>query len=92
MVSKEKQVVVVDPELWMSRNLHYMEKQSGWHIFTTIYWGIYILFLGLLLIFYSSFALNVTYFLGVALFLLSLMIIIYGFATSLHFKLMKRYG
>ncbi len=92
MVSKEKQVVVVDPELWMNRNLHYQERQSGWKIFTSIYWSIYLLFVGGLLIFYNALGLTITYFFGIAMFLFSLMLIIYGFTTSLHFKLMKRYG
>ena len=91
-MAREKQVVVIDPELWMNRNLHYQERQSGWKIFTSLYWSIYLLFVGALLIFYNPLGLSLTYFFGVSIFLLSLMLIIYGFATSLHFKLMKRYG
>ncbi|MGC8710738.1 MAG: hypothetical protein ACP5RF_04005 [Candidatus Micrarchaeia archaeon] len=90
--SKGKQVVVVDPDLWMNRMLHYNERHSGWQIFTSIYWSIFILFVGALLIYYNSLGLNLNLFFGLILFLLGLMVIVFGFTTSLHLKLMKRYG
>jgi len=91
-MAKEKQVVVVDPELWMNRHLHYQERQSGWKIFVSIYWSIYLLFISALLISYNSLGLSLTSFFGASVFILSLMLIIYGITTALHFRLMKRYG
>ena len=90
MATKEK--MVLDPELWMNRTLHYQEKQSGWVIFQAIYWSIYILLIGIFLVSYTRLAFTVPIFFGVSLFVLALMIIIYGFTRSLHLKLMKRYG
>ncbi|MGC8662381.1 MAG: hypothetical protein ACP5RT_01185 [Candidatus Micrarchaeia archaeon] len=92
MVSKEKQIIVVDPELWVKRNLNFIEKQSRWHIFTTIYWGIYVLILGSLLVFYSSISINLIYLFGTSLIIFSIMLIIYGFSVALHSKLMKKYA
>lgn len=74
------------------RHLHYLEKHSGWHIFKGIFWGIYLFILGLLLISLVPTNLSYTDFLGWALILLSFFVVIYGFTTSLHSKLMKRYA
>jgi len=89
---KEKNVVTIDPELWMNRMLHYQERHSGWAIFTSIYWSIYVLLLSFLLIFYNSLNFSVASFFGVALFVFAIMAIIFGFTQSLHYKLLKRYG
>jgi len=91
-ISKGKQVIVVDPELWMNRKLHYDEKRSGWQIFTSIYWSIFILVVGAMLIYYNTIGLTLYLFFGVVFFLFALMIIVYGFTASLHLKLMRRYG
>ncbi len=91
---EKKNVVTVDPELWMKRQLHYQERQSGWRIFQTIYWAIYIFVFSIILLYagYRSLAINTTLLFGDALFVFSIMLIIYGFAAALHFKLLKRYG
>lgn len=90
--NSKKSVVIVDPDLWMKRTLHYQEKHGAWAIFATIYWSIYLLLLSLLLVYYTSIGFSVSSFLGTILFILAIMIIIFGFVESLHYKLMKKIG
>ncbi len=90
MATKEK--IAIDPELWMKRMLHYEERHSGWVIFQAIYWSIYLLVIGVLLVSYARLALTVPIFFGISLFVLAIMLIIYGFTRSLHLKLMERYA
>lgn len=79
-------------EIRMKRYLHYREKHSGWHIFNAVYWGIYILIVGLILIFESSLHYTTTISAGVSLVILAVMLVVYGFASALHLKFMKKYG
>ncbi|MCL4373875.1 MAG: hypothetical protein M1360_03275 [Candidatus Marsarchaeota archaeon] len=88
-MAEKKNVVVIDPSIQYTRMLHYREKHSGWEIFKSIYWGIYILLLGL---FVLSSSITVASFLGFALITFALFFIVYGFSVSLHLKLMKRYA
>lgn len=88
----KKEAMVVDPDLWMKRMLHYQEKHSGWIIFGSIYWSIYIFLIGIFLVSYVRLGFTLPIFLGVSLFVLAIMVIIYGFTRSLHLKLMERYG
>jgi hypothetical protein len=76
----------------MKRMLHYRERHAGWHIFNSIYWGIYIFFVGTILVLQQALHYTTTVTLGVSLIVLSLMVIIYGFVRALHGKFMKRYG
>ncbi len=93
MVEKRaKENVVLDPEPYMERMLHYKEKHSGWYIFQSIYVGIYLFIVGLLFILQDKLGFNTNYTLGTSFVVLSLMVIVYGFVMSLHTKLMKRYG
>ncbi|MEM3572355.1 MAG: hypothetical protein QW530_01340 [Candidatus Micrarchaeaceae archaeon] len=91
-MAERKQKIVVDPEMWMARQLHYQERQSGWHIFISIYWSIFVLLVSMLLMFYARLALTIYTFFGLVLFVFAVMTIIYGFTNALHLKLMKRYG
>ena len=79
-----------------SRRLHYMEKHSGWMIFKSIYWGIYVFLLGVLLLtVYGSstgFMVSPASFVGWALVLFAIFYIVFGFTTSLHLKLMKKHA
>ncbi|MEM3212035.1 MAG: hypothetical protein QXR85_01845 [Candidatus Micrarchaeaceae archaeon] len=76
------------------RYLNYRAMHSGWITFRAIYWAIYILVIGGLLIFYGKAALPISWslFLGTSLVLLAVMIIIYGAAESLHHKLMRKHA
>ncbi|MEM3791572.1 MAG: hypothetical protein QXL16_02490 [Candidatus Micrarchaeaceae archaeon] len=77
---------------YFSRLLHYNERQSGWYIFRSIYWSIYLLLIAVLLIYYGPLGLSLSTFLGLSIFIFSIMFIIFGFTQSLHHKLMKRYA
>ncbi len=89
-MAEKKMVVTIDPSMQYSRQLHYAEMHSGWHIFRAVYWSIYILFVGLIL--YTGSNMSLQQFFGTSIMLLALFYIVYGFSTSLHLKLMKRYA
>jgi len=76
------------------RYLDYKARHSGWITFRSIYWAIYLLVIGALLIVNGklSFPISWAMFFGVALVLLAVMVIIYGAAESLHHKLMRKHG
>ena len=76
------------------RYLDYKARHSGWIVFRSVYWAIYLLVIGALLIVNGklSFPISWAMFFGVALVLLAVMVIIYGAAESLHHKLMRRHG
>ncbi len=91
-MAEKKMVVTIDPSMQYSRQLHYSEMHSGWAIFKAVYWSIYILFVGLILYSNVPGGMSVTQFFGISIMLLALFYIVYGFSTSLHLKLMKRYA
>ncbi|MGC8676091.1 MAG: hypothetical protein ACP5T3_01055 [Candidatus Micrarchaeia archaeon] len=76
------------------RYLDYKAMHGGWITFRSIYWAIYLLVIGGILVFYGKSALMISWplFWGTALVLLAVMIIIYGAAESLHHKLMRRHA
>lgn len=91
-----KQVFLIDPTLQYERRLKFEEKHAGWRIFQTIFWGIYIFILGLiLLLFYktdTTSTVNLYAFFGWALTLFAIFVILYGFSMSLHLRLMRKYA
>ncbi|MCL4375516.1 hypothetical protein M1394_01830 [Candidatus Marsarchaeota archaeon] len=89
---KEKNVITIDPSLWMDRQLHLNERRAGWSIFRAIYWGIYFIIFGSLLIYYSTLGLTVPLFFGIVIFIFAIMLIIFGFVEAMHNKLMKKYA
>ena len=76
------------------RYLNYKAMHSGWITFRAIYWAIYLLVIGSVLIVYGKTSSPISWplFSGTAIVLLAVMIIIYGAAESLHHKLMKRHA
>ncbi len=74
------------------RHLHYLEKHSGWHIFRGVFWGIYLFIIGLLLATVVPGTLTYPAFFGWSLIILSFFVVIYGFTTSMHHRLMKKYA
>lgn len=76
----------------MKRMLHYRERHSGWYIFRSVYWAVYVFVIGYLFIAESVQNLPVGFMAGSALVILSVAIVLYGFASALHLKLMKKYG
>lgn len=76
------------------RMINFMAKQSGWIVFRSVYWAIYLLLLGILLLFYSVQQVSVSLqtFFGWAFTILAVMIIIYGAVETLHHKLMRKYS
>ena len=89
---KAKENVVLDPEPYMERMLHYREKHSAWYIFQSIYVGIYFFIVGSLFVLQGQTKYDTRQTFGISLVILSFMVIVYGFVMSLHAKLMKRYG
>jgi len=88
----EKLIVTLDPSMEYSRRLHYNEKHSGWAIYRAIYWSIYLFVFGVLLYTLVPAGMPVSGFIGLAIMLLAIFVIVYGFTSSLHLKLMKRYA
>ena len=79
-------------ELAYKRHLHYQERHSGWHIFRALYAGIYLFIIGVILATLVPGTLSYTFYFGWALILLALFVVVYGFTTSMHLKLMKKYA
>ena len=79
----------VDP---IERMLHYRERHAGWYIFRSIYWGVYLFIVGVLLVLMDSLNYTTSDVVGTAFILLAVMIVVYGFVEALHNKLMKKYG
>ncbi|MGC8647450.1 MAG: hypothetical protein ACP5SA_01375 [Candidatus Micrarchaeia archaeon] len=88
-MAERKNIITIDPSIEYARMLHYKERHSGWEIFKAIYWGIYILFIGMLVLWPGMTLVN---FIGYAVIAFALFFMVYGFSVSLHLKLMKRYG
>lgn len=84
-------VITIDPDMMYARKLHHDEKHSGWHIFKSIFWAIYLFVMGAIL-YLAVPQLSISKFFGWALIILAIFLIIYGFSKSLHLKLMKRYA
>lgn len=84
--------MAVDPEPYMRRMLHYRERHSGWYIFRSAYWGVYLFLIGILFMVQSTESFPVGFTFGISMVILAVMLVIYGFATALHNKLMKKYG
>lgn len=91
-MAERKFTVTIDPTLELQKRLHYREKQSGWEIYRAVYWGIYIFILGLLVLTAMPKVLNAYGFVGWALVLLAMFVVVYGFVLSLHLKLMKKHA
>jgi hypothetical protein len=90
MAERKRNVITIDPTLQYERMLHYKEKHSGWIIYKSVFWGIYAFALGVLLL--SQVVTTVEGFLGWALMIGAIFVIVNGFAESLHLKLMKYHG
>lgn len=76
------------------RMLAYNARHTGWIIFRSVYWAIYLLLLGILLLYYSvnNVGISLQVFFGWAFTILAIMLIIFGAAETLHHKLMRKYG
>ncbi len=72
--------------------LRYKERHQGWHIFRALFWSIYFVVMGFMLIYYNAIGFTTTLFLGVAFIIFAVMLILYGLTEALHHKLMKKYG
>ena len=92
MPKEKEKAVLIDPDLYMKRMLHYQEKHAAWHIFKAVYWAIYVFTVGLLFMVQSIAYYPTAFTFGTALVLLSVMIVIYGLVNALHNKLMKKYA
>jgi hypothetical protein len=84
--------VTVDPSVQIRRHLQGRERESGWEVFKAIYWGIYSFALGLMLLLAVPRMLDITGFIGWALILLSMFVVVYGLVISLHLRLMRKHG
>ncbi len=92
MPKSNKTVVTVDPDLYMKRMLEYKERHSAWFIFRAVYWAIYVFVVGLLFMIESAQFYPLGFTFGSSLVIFAVMLVIYGFATALHNKFMKKYG
>ncbi|MCL4365231.1 MAG: hypothetical protein M1569_02235 [Candidatus Marsarchaeota archaeon] len=89
---KERDVVVVDPQMIMDRMLHYKERHHAWYVFRSLYWSIYLIVVGLLLVYYVQLGLTLNLFFGTAFLIFAVMLILYGLMEALHHKFMRKYG
>ena len=85
-------VVRVDNSIDWERKLDYAEKRSGWEIFRYLYWGIYVFVVGCMLVIAGYMSPNPVVFAGWGVILLAVFLVVYGFVTSLHHRLMRRHG
>jgi len=76
------------------RMLAYNDKHAGWIVFRSIYWSMYLLMVGFTLLWYSlqNMQLSLQLFVGYAFSIAAIMMIVYGFAETLHHKLMRKYA
>ena len=76
------------------RMLDYNVKHAGWIIFRSVYWAMYLLMMGVLLLYYAAHnvAISLQVFAGLAFSILAMMVIVFGFSEVLHHKLMRKYG
>jgi hypothetical protein len=81
-------VMTIDPTLEYERMMSYKEKHSMWFLFETLYWGIYLLSEGVMLLKGVSLAM----FFGWSFVIGAIFVIVYGISMTLHLKLMKRYA
>ncbi|HVC58588.1 MAG TPA: hypothetical protein VND15_03895 [Candidatus Acidoferrales bacterium] len=70
----------------------YQEKHGAWEVFKTFFWGIYLLVIGVVLTVLVPGVIGFTSFIGLAVVLAALFLIIFGFTASLHLKLVKKYS
>jgi hypothetical protein len=89
---KDNRVVVVDPKLLMERMLQYRERHRGWHIFRALFWSIYFIIIGVLLVYYNYIFTSVTLFLGTAFLVFAVMLILYGLTEALHHQFMRKFN
>ena len=92
MPSGKERAVLIDPDLYMKRMLHYRERHAGWHIFAAVYWAIFIFVTGLIFMTQAVAGYPAAFSLGTSLLLLSVMVVIFGLVNALHRKLMKKYA
>ncbi len=92
MPKQREQAVLIDPDLYMKRMLHYKERHAGWYIFQSIYWAMYLFITGIIFMMQSSQYYPIAFTAGSALVLLAVMVVLYGFVNALHNKLMKKYA
>lgn len=85
-----RNVVMIDSSIDWERQLEMMEKRSGFEIFNSIYWGLYLFTLGLLLL--SGRNLSDKLLVGISVTILAVFVIVYGFVLSLHYKFLKKHA
>lgn len=89
---RDRRTIMIDPSMFMERMLHYREMHSGWNIFRFIYWSIYLIVIAIMLIYYTELGLTPNLFLGAAIMMLAVMLILFGLTEALHNKFLKKYG
>ncbi len=91
-----RQIMVIDPTMQYERRLRYMEKHAVWEIFKVVFWGIYVFIMGVILLIFNlaqpSPNINVYAYFGYGLTIFAIFYILWGFAISLHLRLMRRYA
>lgn len=92
MPKEKERIIAIDSSADWDRKLKYMEKQSGWEVFKSIYWGIYIFIVGFMALLMNAGVLTFSGIIGWAITILSVFVIIYGFVLSLHLKFLKKHG
>ncbi len=91
-MAEKKTIVTIDPSLEYQRRMDYMERNAGWEIFKGVYWSIYIFVIGAILFAYVPGKFTQTEFLGLAVMLLAMFYVVYGFAIGLHSRTIKEDG
>ncbi len=92
----KRQVMLIDPTLQYERRLKFNEKHAGWEVFKMVFWGTYILIMGLILLVFNSVQptpiISFYAFFGWGLTLFAVYFMLYGLSISLHLKLMRKYA
>lgn len=81
------------PKDAFDKMMEFQAKHGAWIVFRSVYWAIYLLLLGGLLLYYTAQNIQVSlqFFMGYSFSILAMMIILYGAAETLHYKLMRKY-
>jgi hypothetical protein len=74
---------------YYEHKLDYMVKNSGWEIFKSIYWSVFVFIMGAILFSFVPNPFPETQFAGLAVMVFAMFYLVYGFAVSMHFRMMR---
>ncbi len=77
-----------DTERWLS----YREKHASLNVFACVYWAIYALVVGFMIIATAYNGANLVVIVGLSMVLFAFFLVIYGLVIAMHHRLMRKHG